>query len=588
MLDPHLMRVALGERPADLAIVNGKIVNVYTREIYPGGVAVAGERIAAVGDVAYAIGERTTVIDAGGRCLVPGFVDAHTHPEDTHLSPARYAEAVLVRGTTSVMTDYHEIGVVGGPTAIEAALDEAAQTPLKVYFVVPSHIPFNPEVETSGGVMDSSHVETALRRPDAVGLSEVIGKLVVEQYPDLLRSIAATHCARRTLHGHGPPDMRGPRLNAYVSAGIASEHQTLTADSAVERLRAGLNVMMREGTLAKNLGPCSKAATEYGLATRNLSVVTDDLDVVDLVTVGHMDHVVLRALEEGLDFLTAIQMVTLNAVASYRLDLEIGGLAPGRYADINLTTDGSDFRVEATVARGRVVAWNGRLVAPLPLPRHPESFLRTLRLPRPLCADDMALPVPGAARRVRVRAVKVLEHIRLTSAVEADLPVEGGRIQADTARDILPVCVIERHGVTGGVGRGFVTGYGLRGGAIASTIAHDNHNIVVIGTAYADMAAAANHLARLQGGLCIVRDGRVIGDLALPILGLLTDEDAHTVAATEQRLNELAHALGCPLRRPFMLMSFLTLAGIPEWAITDKGLVSVEGARVVDAVVSVD
>lgn len=587
MLDPHVMRVALGDEPADLAVVDGRIVNVYTREVYTGGVAVAGERIAAVGDVAYAIGETTEVLHASGRYIVPGFVDAHTHPEDTHLSPTRYAEAVLARGTTSVMTDYHEIGAVGGLEAIEAALDEAASTPLKVYFVVPSHIPFNPDLETSGGVMNSADIQRAMMRPDAVGLSEVIGKLVVEQYPDLVRSIEATHRARRTVHGHGPPDMHGPRLSAYVSAGIASEHQTLSTDYAVERLRAGVNVMMREGTLAKNLSLCLKAATAHGLDTRNLSIVTDDIDIVDLMSAGHMDHAVRRALQEGLDLVTAIQMVTLNAVTSYRLELEIGGLAPGRYADINIASEVEGLRVEATVARGRLVARDGRLVNPLTLPRHPESFLQTFRLSRHLGADDLAIPVPRGGRRARVRALKVLEHIRLTSGFEADLLVDRGRIQPDTARDILPVCVVERYGLTGGVGRAFVNGYGLREGAIASTIAHDNHNIIVLGADYDDMAVAANHLVRLRGGLCVVRGGQVIADLALPILGLLTDDDPQVVASKEQRLNDMARALGCPLRKPFMLMSFLTLAGIPEWAVTDKGLVSFKEARIVESLIRV-
>ena len=381
-MDDRLLKVAKGEAKADLAVVNGLLVNVYTGEIYPGGVAVAGDTIAAVGDIDYALGPDTVVIDAGGKYITPGFIDGHIHPESTSLSIRPFAEIVLKHGTTAVFTDLHEVGVVGGLTAIEAVLDEAKATDLAIYFVVPSHVPFSPNFETSGGHFDTEVIKKALARPDAVGLSECVGPVIAMGFPDLMESMAYTLSQGKSLQGH-LPEMHGPLFNLCAAVGVTTDHEGLSGDDALLRLRGGMHLMMREGSAARSLKELLTPLLEKKLDTSRVSIVTDDLHTVDAVERGHLDDAVRTALSLGAGFSQVIQFVTLNAARAFGLDGKIGGLAPGRRADINLTTGPEDFRVKTVIAGGRLVVEDGETVVHYPVAEHDPALMNTVTLKKP-------------------------------------------------------------------------------------------------------------------------------------------------------------------------------------------------------------
>ncbi len=582
-MDERLLAVALGREEADLVVRGDRLINVNTGEIYPGGVAVAGERIAAIGDVAYTVGDGTEVVEAGDAYIVPGFVDGHIHPESSSLSMTRFAGVVLARGTTSVFTDLHEIAVVGGMEAVDAALEEARTTPLKLFFVVPSHVPFAPGLETSGGRFDPGIIASALERAESVGLSEVVSLYVAAGDEELLRSVDDAHRARKALVGHGP-DTKGPAWSAFAAAGITNDHESLDVEDVLLRVRNGVHAHLRHNLIVPTLPELVRAATERGVDTRFLSLVTDDTSAIALVQDGHLDHLVRLALAEGVGFVTAVQMVTLNPASSFHLEGEIGTLAPGRYADINVVSGPEDFRVLKTIARGRPVAEDGGLLEPLDVPERPQISAGTFHLREPVAAQDLVITAKTGSGEADVRFMRTLPWVPITEGDEATLPVVDGRVAADTDRDILHVAVIERHHETGNVGKAFVGGFGLKRGAMASSVAHDNHNIVVMGADPDDMALAAGRVAELDGGVVLAENGRLVGEMALPLWGLLADADARMLAEERQTLLDKAGEMGCTVPEPFMFLSFITLAGIPQFAVTDKGYVDCLRQAVVEPI----
>jgi adenine deaminase len=584
-VDKHLLRVALGKEPADLVITNGQLVNVYSGEIYPGGVAVAGDRIAASGDVEYTIGESTQVIDAGGKYITPGFIDGHIHPESANLSMSRFAEVVLSHGTTSVFADLHEVGVVGGMEAMNAALEESKQTALKLNWVVPSHIPFSPGLETSGGYINAEIIKEAMAREEAIGLSEVVSLYVAIEHPDLMQSLDATSRQRKVISGHGP-DTSGPLWNAFVAAGTTNDHESLSAEDILLRVRTGVHAMLRHNLIVPTLPPMIAAVTENDINTRMVSLVTDDTTAVMLVREGHMDYLVRLALEHGVDFVTAIQMVTLNAAQAFHKDFEIGSLAPGRYADINIVDGPDSFKVLKTVASGKVAAQDLHPVEPAVLVDHDAVLLDTFHLKAPISASDLVIPAEPGAKNAHLHIMRTLPWVPITEGGEADLPVKDGYIASDVEQDLLHIAVIERHHGTGNIGKAFLGGMGLNRGAMASSIGHDHHNIVVMGVEPEDMAFAANRVADMQGGIVLVENGKVIEEIAFPILGLLTDLDAWTLAEKRQSLLAKAAEMGCAVSDAFMFLSFVTLAALPAFAVTDKGYVNVEEQKIIEPVLS--
>lgn len=582
-MDQHLLRVAMGKEPAELVIANGQLVNVYSGEIYPGGVAVAGDKIAAAGDVEYAVGEGTQVIDADGKFITPGFIDGHIHPESSNLSMSRFAEVVLAHGTTSVFTDLHEIGVVGGVEAMDAALEEGKQTPLKYYWVVPSHIPFSPGLETSGGQINAGIITKAMGREEAVGLSEVVSLYVAIEHPDLMQSLDATRKQRKVISGHGP-ETSGPLWNAFVAAGTTNDHESLSAEDILLRVRTGVHAQLRHNLIVPTLPPMITAVTQNDINTRMVSLVTDDTTAVMLANEGHMDYLVRLALEQGVDFVTAIQMVTLNTAQAFHKDFEIGSLTPGRYADINIVEGPEEFQVVATVANGKLVAENLCPVAPIPLAEHDPILENTFHLKAPVSAGDLVIPAAPGAEMARMHIMRTAPWVPITEGGEAELPVKDGYIAADIEQDLLHIAVIERHHETGNIGKAFLGGMGLKRGAMASSIGHDHHNIVVMGVDPEDMAFAANRVAEMQGGIVLAENGEAVEEIRFPLLGLLTDTDAWTLAEKRATLLGKAAEMGCIVSDAFMFLSFISLAALPDFAITDKGYVDVMQQKIIDPV----
>lgn len=586
-MDSELLAVAAGSAPADLVITGGKIVNVYSGEIYDGGVAVSGGRIAAVGDVDYAIGEGTRVIDAAGGYITPGFIDGHIHPESSNLAIRSFAEIVLKHGTTSIMTDLHEIGVVGGLDAIEAVIDENEITDLNLYFVVPSHVPFSPALETSGGVFDSEVIKRALERDDAVGLSEVVGHYILAGLPDLMESMDATLAMPgKNLNGH-LPDMTGPTLNACLAAGVSTDHEALDGPQILERLRGGCHAMLRESSAARTLKAQLEPIVGSDIDTSRLSIVADDLHCCDAVKRGHMDDYIRIALEAGLPFVKAIQMASLNAARAFNLDQTIGGLAPGKRADINITTGPDDFKVTSVFAGGKQILDNGEMLVSYPKAEHDPVLLDTMTLDHPITAESFGIAAPEGASKVKVLVMDTLPWIPITTPREVELDVKDGIVQCDVDQDVLYIAQVERYGKNGNVGQAFMGGFQLKSGAIASSVGHDNHNIIVMGTNFEDMAVAVNRVVETQGGQVLVDGGEVIAEVVLPVCGLLSDLSAEELAAEKDKVNDAIHERGSIISIPFMFLSFICLAALPGFAITDHGFIDVETQAIIDPILGV-
>ena len=587
-MDQRLLDVAAGKAPADVVIDGGKIVNVYSGEIYDGGVAICGDRIAAVGDVAYCIGEGTTVVDAGGDFITPGFIDGHIHPESSDLAIRPFAEAVLKHGTTSIMTDLHEIGVVAGLEGIEAVIEENEVTDLNLYFVVPSHVPFSPALETSGGSFDAEIIRKALEREDAVGISEVVGHYVLAGFPDLMDSLDAVDKPGLSAQGH-LPDMTGPTLNACLAAGVSTDHEALNGDEILERLRGGCHAMLRESSAARTLAMQLEPIVGSDIDTSRLSIVTDDLHCCDIVETGHLDHHIKVALGAGLPFIKAIQMVTINAARAFGLSSKIGGLAPGKRADVNIVAGDTaeSFEVKSTWSAGKRVLADGELLVHYPVAEHKPVLLDTLTLLNPITPDSFKLAAPEGASKVKVTCMDTLPWIPITQPREVELPVVDGVIQCDVEQDVLYIAQVERYGINGNVGKAFMGGFHLTSGAVASSVGHDNHNIIVMGTNFEDMAVAVNHLVEIQGGQCLVDGGEVIAEVSYPICGLLSDLSAEELAAAKNALNVAMAKRGCIIAIPFMFLSFICLAALPAYAITDHGFINVITMQIEDPVAGV-
>ncbi|MBR2951061.1 MAG: adenine deaminase [Lachnospiraceae bacterium] len=586
-MDAKLIAVAGGQAPADIVVKNGKIVNVYTKEIYEGGVAIAGDKIAAVGDVDYAIGEGTKVIDAGGNYLTPGFIDGHIHPESSNLSIRPFAELVLKHGTTAIMTDLHEIGVVAGLEGIEAVLEEAAETDLKLYFVVPSHVPFSPRLETSAGQFNYEIIKKALERKDAVGISEVVGPYILAQFPDLMNSMDLVNSKRgMTNQGH-LADMKGPAMNAVLAAGVTTDHESLGPEDALERVRKGCHLMIREGSAARNMEACLKAILEAKLDTSRVSIITDDLHTLDGANFGHLDDAVKRAISYGADLVTAIQMVTLNAARAFHLDDEIGGLAPGKRADINITTGAEDFKVLSVISGGKEIVDNGKMLVSYPKAEHKPCLLNTTALKNPITADSFKIMAPEGAKKVKVLCMDTLPWIPITQGREVELNVVDGVVQCDLEQDVLYIAQVERYGINGNVGKAFMGGFNLKEGAIASSVGHDNHNIIVMGTNFEDMAVAVNNLIEVGGGQNVVKNGEVLKCIPYPVCGLLTDMSCEELAEEKKELIGYVHEMGSQIPIPYMFLSFICLAALPFLSITDVGFINVLTQEVIDPILAV-
>ncbi|KFI30481.1 adenine deaminase [Haematobacter massiliensis] len=576
---PLLVAVAAGRAPADLVITGGKVVSVHTREVLDGWqVAIAAGRFAYVGpDASHCIGPDTEVIDAEGRYLIPGLCDGHMHIESGMLIPAEFAAAVIPHGTTTMFTDPHEIANVLGLEGVRMMHDEALMQPVNIFTQMPSCAPSALGLETTGFAISADDVAEAMTWPGIIGLGEMMNfPGVVNGDPQMLAEIAATQRAGKTVGGHyASPDL-GPAFHAYAAGGPADDHEGTRVDDAIARTRQGMRIMMRLGSAWYDVETQIKAVTERGLDPRSFILCTDDCHSGTLVNEGHMNRVLRHAISCGCDPLVALQMATINTATHFGLERELGSIAPGRRADLILTSDLMMLPIERVIARGVTVAEDGELKVACPHLDWPEAARQTVHLGKVLQGDDFLIAAPEGANTVTARVIGVVENQAPTKALTIDLAVTDGRVEPDEARDVAQIALVERHRGTGGVVNGFVSGFGYSGRmAIASTVAHDSHHMIVVGTDRDMMASAANRLGEIGGGITVWKDGAEIASVPLPIAGLMSDRPAEEVAAAAERMVRAMADCGCRLNNAYMQHSLLALVVIPEIRISDLGLVDV-------------
>ncbi len=575
----ELVDVATGRKPADLVVRNGRWVNVHSGEIVPGtDIAISGGRFAYCGpDAGHAIGEKTKVVDAAGRYLVPGLCDAHMHVESGMVTVTEFCRAVIPHGTTSMFIDPHEIANVLGLPGVRLMHDEALAMPIDVHVQMPSCVPSAPGLENAGAQLTVADVEEAMGWENIIGLGEVMNfPGVVANDKVMSGEMAATMRAGKTVGGHyASPDLGLP-FHGYVAGGPEDDHEGTRAEDAIARVRQGMKAMLRLGSAWYDVAAQVKAITESGVDPRNFILCTDDSHSGTLVNEGHMDRVVRHAIAQGLKPVTAIQMATLNTAQHFKLEREIGSITPGRQADFLIVSDLADMKIDAVYARGERLAGEGRLEADIPAYNYPASARNTVKLGKKLGAPDFDIAAPAGANEVRVRVIGVIENQAPTKALEADLPVEDGLVAMDRGNDVCQIALVERHRGTGGVTNAFVSGFGYKEDcAIASSVAHDSHHIIVVGTNKEDMALAANRLGEVGGGVVLYSKGKELALVEMPVAGLMSDGRAEVVAEKAGRLVEAMRQMGCTLNNAYMQHSLLALVVIPELRISDVGLVDV-------------
>jgi adenine deaminase len=582
----RLIAVAAGREAADLVIRGAKLVNVQSREVLDGWqVAVADGRFAYVGpDAGHCIGENTQVIDADGAYLLPGLCDAHMHIESGMLIPAEFARAVIPHGTTSMFTDPHEIANVMGLAGVRLMHDEAMMQPVNIFTQMPSCAPSAPGLETTGYEISPEDVAQAMTWPGIIGLGEMMNfPGVINGDAQMLAEIAATQAAGKTVGGHYASPDKGNAFAAYVAGGPADDHEGTAEADAIARVRLGMKSMMRLGSAWYDVETQITAVTEKGLDPRNFILCTDDCHSGTLVNDGHMNRVVRHAIDCGCDPLVAIQMATINTATHFGLERELGSIAPGRRADMILSTDLRALPIDRVWARGVLVAQAGEVLVDCPHLNWPDEARATVHMGKHLGAADFEVQAPEGANAVTAKVIGVVENQAPTKALTAELPVIDTIVQGDEANDVCQIALVERHRATGAVTNGFVSGFGYKGRmAMASTVAHDSHHMIVVGTSREDMALAANRLGEVGGGITVFKDGREIALVELPVAGLMSDAPARQVAAKADRIVAAMEECGCTLNNAYMQHSLLALVVIPELRISDLGLVDVTKFEVTD------
>ena len=552
----ELIAVAKGDAAADLLLKNAKVVNTFTAEIEDGNVPICQGHVAGIGDYH----DARQVIDLQGRYLAPGLIDGHVHIESSMLHPAEYARAVVPRGVSAVVTDFHEMANVTGLKGMRFLMQCARLLPLDFYFMAPSCVPAT-HLETAGAELGPKELRAAMKWKGVIGLGEMMN------FPGVLARDEAVMdkidgSGGRIIDGHAP-GLSGKSLNAYVAAGIHSDHESTAFEEGREKLRRGMYLMIREGSSEKNLDALLPLVTDK--TYKRCLFVVDDRTCADLLREGDIDDVVRKAISRGLDPLRALQMATINTADYFRLH-RVGAVAPGYVANLIVIDDLFKLTVDMVLYRGKLVAERGEARFSARRRTDPE-VTNTVHI-GPFSIEDLKIP----AAKKDLPAIEIVPDQIVTRKASVQPKIEQGFIVADTDRDVLKLAVVERHRATGNVGLCLVKGFGLKKGALGSSIAHDSHNIIVVGTNDQDIYAVVKEIERLQGGLAVAAEGRIQGSLALPIAGLLSEEPLDTVVSKLEKLRSLASNLGCVLPSPFAILSFLALPVIPELRLTDRGL----------------
>ncbi|MEA4908397.1 MAG: adenine deaminase [Anaerolineaceae bacterium] len=573
-----LVDCAMGRTPADLVIRNGNWVSVQTGEIIPNtDVAVIEQRIAYVGpDAGHTIGENTTVVDAGGRYLCPGLLDGHMHVESGMVTVTGFTRAVIPHGTTGMFIDPHEIANVFGLRGVRLMVDEALQQPIHVFVQMPSCVPSAPGMETPGATIGPAEVAEAMTWPNIIGLGEMMNFPGVFSSNDKVHAeMAVARKADKVIGGHYASLDLGLPFHGYAAGGPEDDHEGTRLEDAIARARQGMRVMMRFGSAWHDVAAQVKAVTESGLDSRYFLLCTDDSHSETLITAGHMDRVIRHAIECGLSPMKALQMATINTAEHFHVSRDMGMIAPGRFADIVLVKDLDHFAVDMVIAKGAVVAEQGELRVSMPEVTYPEWALHSVHLKRPLAAADFRLKCDNK-HCVTANVIGIIENQAPTRHLRMEIEPVDGEVKTDLGNDLAKVALIERHHRTGRMQVGLVHGFGFNAPcAVATTVAHDSHNLIVVGTDDENMTLAANTLAGMDGGQVVVKDGQVIGQVRLPIAGLMSNSPAAEVARQAATVLAGFQACGCSLNNPNMQLSLLGLVVIPDLRISDLGLVDV-------------
>ena len=584
-----LTAVAQGQAPADTVIKGAKLINVCTAEIQEGvDVAIAQGRIAYVGNADHCVGEGTRVIDAAGAYIAPGFLDGHIHVESSMMGAGEYARTVIPHGTTGILWDPHEICNVLGLEGVKVMEGDALRTPLKAMITTPSCVPAVPGFEDTGSAVGPADIAESMEWPTVVGLGEMMnfpGVLAGADHPH--GEIAETLKAGKIVTGHYSMPETDRGLNAYIASGIRCCHESTRPEDVLAKMRLGMYAQLRYGSAWQDLPVLAEAITARNIDTRFAMLVSDDTHPHTLVAQGHLDHIVRTAVSLGIDAITAIQMVTINCAQCFQIDHDMGSITPGKCADIVFLNNLEDLQVTRVLIDGDIVAEDGRALFELAPFEYPEWVTHSMHLGAEITPGTFAIPYADASEDAgneqtqaqaqeqvaRVRAIEVIPGKVGTFETHVDLPVLDGKLESDLSQDVLKTFVFERHHETGKFGYGFVKGFGITRGAMASTVAHDAHNLLVVGTNDADMALAANTLAACGGGMVVVADGEVLGLVELPIAGLMDALDAETMSAKVDKLEQTWEEIGCTMPSPFMTMALIPLACLPELRLTNRGLV---------------
>lgn len=581
-----------GNRFTSLVLHGGKVINVITREIYEADIAIKGKYILLVGNCEDLIGPDTIVVDVKGKFISPGFIDSHMHFESSMLTITEFSRLSIPSGTTTLVADPHEIGNALGPMGIKAMADEIDRVPNHVYLVVPALTPDCPSLETAGYDISSKDMEELLSYKNIIGIGELQGfsnaAHVYENTPEVITDlVASTQYAKANgmvVDGNAP-ELFGKELAAHIIAtgGRCSCHETTTKAEAVEKLRQGVYLFMREGSTQRNMAECIKAITEEGLDSRRCILATDDMVSADLEKLGHMNEIIRRTIKEGINPVHAIQMATINPATYFGFE-HVGVLAPGKLADIAVIHDLEKMEIEGVFIEGSLVSFKGELLKDIPKYTYPDYAKGSVKRDY-ISEKDLEIKAEGTT--ARVRCIELIPDQNLTGSLEEILKVSNGTVHSDITRDILEIACIERYRRNGNIGKAFCRGFGLKEGAIAESVAHDAHNIIVIGTNLNDMTVAVNRVIEIGGGIAVANRGKVLSDLRLPVGGLITDElTGHEVSERIKKLEKIAiEELGLKVHAPFMHLSFLALSTSPMWKITDKGLVDVNSFKILSPTV---
>ena len=568
----NTIETGLGMHPCDLKLEHVKLVNVFSGEVYPTNIYIKNKRIVSIDPDAVLEAER--VLDCKGQYALPGLIDAHMHFESTMLSPEALASVVVPQGTTTLCADLMEIANVAGEQGLRAMLQSMNRLPYRMLIEVSSRVPTAPGLETTGAVLGAKEVADIMDWEESVSLGELDPSKILFVKDEYLHKIADSLSRRKLVNGHAIGRL-GQELNVYASSGISDDHECVNTNEMLERLKVGMKVFIREGSSERNVDELVKGIVDNRLDTSNIMFCTDDKHAREIQVEGHINYNVSRAVELGLDPMEAIQMATVNAAKHFRMEDEIGSITPGRLADLLLVEDWRIVKPTIVIFEGKVVAADGELLEECRVSDYPEWIKNTVILKNEITSDSFRAASKITDGTTNIHVIDMIPRQIINHHIVKEMKVKNGSVLSDVEQDILKLAVVERYGKNGNVGVGFVRGFQLKKGALAYSMSHDHHNIVVVGTNDEDMAVAVNEVARLNGGLAVACDGGILNSMELPIGGLMSEKTAEEVMAQLDILNADAKKMGCEMEAPFMSLSFISLPTVPDLGLTDKGLVDV-------------